>query len=230
MAMAETETGAGLIPTLEDHLLQLADHEAWLDAQIRELEFATSTQEASSVERDLDPAEERRQLEARIDSLKRELITATTTNSIGRMVVNSAHSYQVMLKSLFNKGDPEEAALAAMIEERDDAVSQYLHIHKELQAVRKEVSATQLQVLDRQDENRKLVQILADETAEMKQTTASKDTSRVVQKIDEDLRNVTVKHNIVSNVLLGLVLESGVDWVNDPHYLDLMLKLKRTSS
>ena len=31
---------ATLISTLEAQVLQLADHEAWLDAQIRDLEFA----------------------------------------------------------------------------------------------------------------------------------------------------------------------------------------------
>lgn len=39
MTSAASTTDAGLITTLEAQVLQLADHEAWLDAQIRELEL-----------------------------------------------------------------------------------------------------------------------------------------------------------------------------------------------
>ncbi|KAF8923471.1 hypothetical protein EDD21DRAFT_421160 [Dissophora ornata] len=83
---------------------------------------------------------------------------------------------------------------------------------------------------DLQDENRKLVLLLSDETAATKKT-ANSSTQRTAQmiRIEEQLKNFTVKYNVVSNVLQGLLLESGVDWVNDAHYLDLMLKLKRTA-
>jgi len=42
-ARAGADAGSNaLLLTLEEQILQLADHEAWLDAQIRELEFANS--------------------------------------------------------------------------------------------------------------------------------------------------------------------------------------------
>ncbi|KAG0003211.1 hypothetical protein BGZ79_001433 [Entomortierella chlamydospora] len=83
---------------------------------------------------------------------------------------------------------------------------------------------------DCQDDNRKLAQLLSEETATMKETTASQESGsnrRMAQRIEEELKNINIKYNVISNVLQGLLLESGVDWSNDPHYLDVMLKLSQ---
>ncbi|KAF9354573.1 hypothetical protein BGX26_007609 [Mortierella sp. AD094] len=210
MTSTETPTSPGLIQTLEDQVLELADHEAWLDAQIRELEFANS-QDVSSIANDDRPTEEiRKVLEQRIDLLKQELVRAASMESIRARVIDSS--------------------LSKAIKVRDEAVSQYLHIHRELQQVRRDLSATQVQALDCQDDNRKLAQLLSEETAAMKEATASQDSGsnrRMAQRIEEELKNINIKHNVISNVLQGLLLESGVDWSNDPHYLDVMLKLSQ---
>ncbi|KAF9981359.1 hypothetical protein BGZ65_004036 [Modicella reniformis] len=266
LTVAEELMDAGLIPTLENQILQLADHEAWLDAQIRELEFANSqgtksessfgslqvewsnrlirgplqTDSQSSSNEGLSPEETRRNVEQRIDLLKQELLTAASLESVRAKVVDSAHYYQVVLSVIFKDDkDPEEKystdeyrLLADAIQERDTAVSEYLRTHRELQQARQELSASQIQVLDCQDDNRKLVQLLSNETAAAKEATVSRDSDgnrRAAQRMEEELKKVIVKEDIVSNVLQGLLLESGVDWVNDPHYLDVMLKLKRTA-
>ncbi|KAG0014018.1 hypothetical protein BGZ80_010701, partial [Entomortierella chlamydospora] len=101
----ETPTSPGLIQTLEDQVLELADHEAWLDAQIRELEFANNQ--------------------------------------------------------------------------------------------------------DCQDDNRKLAQLLSEETATMKETTASQESGsnrRMAQRIEEELKNINIKYNVISNVLQVIYL------------------------
>ncbi|KAG0042396.1 hypothetical protein BGZ83_000509 [Gryganskiella cystojenkinii] len=222
----------GLLTTLEEQILQLADHEAWLDAQIRELEFAYS-HETETDPQDSQSAEETKvRLEQNIDILKQELYTTVSMDSVRTKVLDSAQAYQVVLKSLFkNEHDVHERSLANAIQERDKAVSEYLHIHRELQQTRRELSSVQIRVLDSQDENRKLAQLLASETTAMKEALASQDSStnrRMTQRMEEELKIVTMKHSVVSNVLQGLFLESNVDWVNDPHYLDVMLKLKRS--
>ncbi|KAI7815954.1 centromere protein H (CENP-H)-domain-containing protein [Gamsiella multidivaricata] len=175
----------------------------------------------------------RRETERRVDLLKQELLTAASMESIRTKVVDSSYAYQVILKSLFKaEPDPDDKLIAAGVQERDEAVSEYLHIHRDLQHARRDLSATQVQALDYQDENRKLVQLLSQETAAMKEAATSQDSGsnrRMLQKVEEELRNITVKHNVVSNVLQGLILESGIDWANDPHYLELMLKLKRSA-
>lgn len=223
---------AGLIPTLENQIFQLIDHEAWLDAQIRELEFANTQDTLESPEEVLSPEETRRSIEQRIDILKHELLTAASLESVRTRFVDSAHYYQVVLKCLFKDDqDPEEKLLADALQERDNAVSEYLLVHRDLQQARKDLSANQIQVLDCQHDNRKLIQLLSKETEAAKKASVSQtteDNQRAAEKIEEDLRNVNIKDDIVSNVLQGLMLESGVDWVNDPHYLGVMLKLKRT--
>ncbi|KAF9959467.1 hypothetical protein BGZ70_008825 [Mortierella alpina] len=227
-------SAAAVIPTLEDQILQLADHEAWLDAQIRELEFATEHDTTAVQEEDGRSATERRQeLEQRIDFLKQELTAAVSMETVRNKVVDSAHAYQVVLKSLF-KGDhdQDEKSLASAVEERDEAVSKYLHVHRDLQKARRDLSAVQVQVLDCQDDNRAIAQSLALETAAMKEAMASQDSKssrRMAHRVEEELKNVVIKHSVVSNVLQGLLLESGIDWANDPHYLEVMLKLRRTT-
>jgi hypothetical protein len=47
---AASTTDAGLINTLEAQVLQLADHEAWLDAQIRELEFTLDNGKSTTLQ------------------------------------------------------------------------------------------------------------------------------------------------------------------------------------
>ncbi|KAF9121846.1 hypothetical protein BGW39_010216 [Mortierella sp. 14UC] len=211
---------AGLIQTLEAQVLQLADHEAWLDAQIRELELAIDIDQNQTGE------ETKLALEQRIDMLKQELVMAAALETIRNKVISSAHSYHVVLRSLF-KADYDEDE-----KRRDEAVSEYLHIHKDLQIARHDLAAVQVQVLDLQDENRRLAQALAHETAAIKEDASSHDATsnrRMAQKIEEELKTIIIKYNVVSNVLQGLLLESGVDWSNDPHYLDVMLKLKPAS-
>ncbi|KAI1319077.1 hypothetical protein EDD11_004966 [Mortierella claussenii] len=224
---------AHLVPILEDQILQLTDHEAWLDAQIRELEFAKRQDRTDAPSDDGSSMEDiRKHTEQRIDLLKRELVTVASIESIRSKVVNSAHGYQVILKSLFkDEQDMDGKPLATLIQERDEAVTQYLHIHRELKQVQEELSKTQIRVLDYQDENRKLAQLLSEETAAMKEASAAQESGsnqRVSKKVEEELNNVSIKHSVVSNVLQGLLLESSVDWANDPHYLEVMLKLKRS--
>ncbi|KAG0244451.1 hypothetical protein BGW41_007743 [Actinomortierella wolfii] len=77
-------------------------------------------------------------------------------------------------------------------------------------------------------ENRRLVQKLSEETAALKEASESQQSSsyrKMAHRTEEELKSVTIKYNIASNVLQGLILESGVDWASDPHLLDVMLKL-----
>ncbi|KAG0294865.1 hypothetical protein BGZ96_000276 [Linnemannia gamsii] len=205
-------TDAGLITTLEAQVLQLADHEAWLDAQIRELELALDNDTTTSMEEDQTAEEARSAMKQRIDTLKQDLAVAAALETIRTKVVSRI--------------------LADAIKRRDEAVSEYLHIHKDLQMARHDLAAAQVQVLDLQDENRRLAQVLAQETVTIKESASSQDATsnrRMAQRIEEELKTITIKYNVVSNVLQGLLLESGVDWSNDAHYLDVMLKLKPAS-
>ncbi|KAF9155972.1 hypothetical protein BG015_007879 [Linnemannia schmuckeri] len=235
-AVAATTPDAALINTLEAQVLQLADHEAWLDAQIRELEFALDNDKMEPMEEgeeDMSIEDVKYALELRIDTLKQELAVAAALETVRIKVINSAHSLPVVLRSLFKQDyDQDEKILADAINKRDEAVSEYLHIHKDLQTARNDLAETQVKVLDLQDENRRLAQALAHETAAIKEEATSQEAvsnRRMAQRIEEELKTITIKYNVVSNVLQGLLLESGVDWSNDPHYLDVMLKLKSAS-
>ncbi|KAF8948011.1 P-type ATPase [Haplosporangium gracile] len=235
-AAAAATPDAALINTFEAQVLQLADHEAWLDAQIRELEFALDNDKTEPMEEDegdMSVEDVKYALELRIDTLKQELAVAAALETVRVKVINSARSLPVVLRSLFKQDhDQDEKILADAINKRDEAVSEYLHIHKDLQTARNDLAETQIKVLDLQDENRRLAQALAHETATIKEGATSQEAvsnRRMAQRIEEELKTITIKYNVVSNVLQGLLLESGVDWSNDPHYLDVMLKLKSAS-
>ncbi|KAF9905421.1 hypothetical protein EC991_001649 [Linnemannia zychae] len=232
-ATSPATTDTGLIQTLEAQVLELADHEAWLDAQIRELELVIDNDAPKLTDDNQTGEEAKLALERRIDALKQELAMAAALETIRNKVVSSAHSYHVILRSLFKADhDQDEKIISDAIKRRDEAVSEYLHVHKDLQIARDDLAAAQVQVLDLQDENRRLAQALARETAVIKESASSQDATgnrRMAQKIEEELKTITIKYNVVSNVLQGLLLESGVDWSNDPHYLDVMLKLKPAS-
>ncbi|KAF9287443.1 hypothetical protein BGZ88_008601 [Linnemannia elongata] len=234
---ATTTPDASLIGTLETQVLQLADHEAWLDAQIRELEFALNHDKAESMntdeEEDLSGGEAKFALEKRIDNLKQELATAATVETVRDRIILSAHSIPVVLRGIFRANQDEEAkVMSDAIDKRDAAVEEYLGIHKDLQIARQDLVKAQEAVIDLQDENRRLAQALAHETAAIKEGATSQEAvsnRRMAQRFEEELKTITIKHNVVSNVLQGLLLESGVDWSNDPHYLDVMLKLGSAS-
>ncbi|KAG9065623.1 hypothetical protein KI688_001912 [Linnemannia hyalina] len=226
-----TTPDAALISTLEAQVLQLADHDAWLDAQIRDLECALSndTAESTEEEKDLPAGEAKFSLEKRIDILKQDLATAATVETVRDRVILSAHSVPVVLRGIFRANQDEEAKIMSdAIDKRDAAVEEYLSIHKDLQTARQDLVKAQGTVIDLQDENRRLAQALARETAAIKEGATSQEAvsnRRMAQRIEEELKTITIKYNVVSNVLQGLLLESGVDWSNDPHYLDVMLKL-----
>ncbi|KAG0338624.1 hypothetical protein BG000_003670 [Podila horticola] len=170
------------------------------------------------------------QLQRKVDELKQELATLASMESVKAKVLNHAYGYQVVLKELYGTKDQDQddRSLSAAIHKRDTAVTEYLHLYQELQKQRTELSMSQMKVLNCQDENRALLQTLNAETAALKEATASQDSTsnrRMAKRIEEDLKNVTIKHSVVSNVLLGLLLESDIDWSKDPHYVSLMLKL-----
>ncbi|KAG0251343.1 hypothetical protein DFQ27_008825 [Actinomortierella ambigua] len=174
--------------------------------------------------------DQRLELEAAIDNLKTELAVAASVEAVRTKVLDSAHAYQVVLRSLFsrNEKDVDKKELAKTVYERDELVSQYLLIHRDLQKTRLELASAQKDVLDCQGENRALVQRLSEETAALKEAAESQQSSshrKMAHRTEEELKSVTVKYNIASNVLQGLILESGVDWASDPHLLDVMLKL-----
>ncbi|KAG0089341.1 hypothetical protein BGZ93_009913, partial [Podila epicladia] len=196
-----------LVAALEEQVLQLADHEAWLDMQIEELQFAldhdTALQEAEAGEETL------QQLQRKVDELKQELATLASMESVKVKVLNHAYAYQVVLKELYGAKDQmqdqDDRSLPAAIHKRDTAVTEYLHLYQELQKQRTDLSMTQMKVLNCQDENRTLLQTLNTETAALKEATASQDSTsnrRMAKRIEEDLKNVTIKHSVVSNVLL----------------------------
>ncbi|KAF9387508.1 hypothetical protein CPB97_002473 [Podila verticillata] len=217
---------------LEEQVLQLADHEAWLDMQIEELQFALDHDPDTS--QGAESEETPQQLQDNIDKLKQELASLASLESVKTKVLNHAYGYQVVLKELYSTKDQDQnqnqddRSLSGAIYKRDMAVTEYLILCQELQQQRKDLSMTQIKVLDCQDENRTLLQTLNTETAALKEATASQDSTsnrRMAKRIEEDLKNVTIKHSVVSNVLLGLLLESDIDWSKDPHYVSLMLKL-----
>ncbi|KAF9897048.1 hypothetical protein BX616_006281, partial [Lobosporangium transversale] len=82
-----------------------------------------------------------------------------------------------------------------------------------------------------QDENRKVLQLLSDESREAKEASKTTDTSanqQKTKKMKEELKKIMIKYNVLANVLQGLLLESNVDWANDPHFLEVMLKLQHS--
>ncbi|KAF9301245.1 hypothetical protein BGZ74_006942 [Mortierella antarctica] len=221
-----------LTAALEEQVLQLADHEAWLDMQIEELQFALDHDPGTALQEDESGEETPQRLQRNVDELKQELATLASMESVKAKVLNHAYAYQVVLKELYGAKDQiqdqDDRSLSAAIHKRDTAVTEYLHLYQELQKQRLELSMTQMKVLNCQDENRALLQTLNTETAALKEATASQDSTsnrRMAKRIEEDLKNVTIKHSVVSNVLLGLLLESDTDWSKDPHYVSLMLKL-----
>ncbi|KAF9333204.1 hypothetical protein BG006_003904 [Podila minutissima] len=221
-----------LTAALEEQVLQLADHEAWLDMQIEELRFALDHDLDTALQEDESGEETPQRLQRNVDELKQELATLASMESVKAKVLNHAYAYQVVLKELYGAKDQiqdqDDRLLSAAIHKRDTAVTEYLHLYQELQKQRLELSMTQMKVLNCQDENRALLQTLSTEMAALKEATASQDSTsnrRMARRIEEDLKNVTIKHSVVSNVLLGLLLESDTDWSKDPHYVSLMLKL-----
>ncbi|KAF9189948.1 hypothetical protein BGZ50_000498 [Haplosporangium sp. Z 11] len=84
----------GLIATLEEQVLQLIDHEGWLDAQIRELEFANENDTASIHDDERSAEDVRKDLEMRIDYLKQELALAVSMDTIRTKVFDRYADYK----------------------------------------------------------------------------------------------------------------------------------------
>lgn len=63
-------------------------------------------------EDDRSATEKRQELEQRIDFLKQELTTAVSMETVRNKVVDSAHAYQVVLKSLFKADHDQEEKYA----------------------------------------------------------------------------------------------------------------------
>ncbi|CAI2163060.1 11383_t:CDS:2 [Funneliformis geosporum] len=218
----------------EEEILKLATRLEKLKKQRRDLQY--TLQRKSYLENFTsgpDEASEKTSLEVRIKEKKKTLANLNTKNQVKNKAVENNETGRVILASLFSEGNKtssHESCLNEMINKRDLLVSEFLKSHQELLKVQNDLTNLKKAVIARHRENRTVmtkINELISNPIEKYYENSGNNRAKTLQlkSLTNDLANARSKREIARNILQGLILESGVDWVNDEHLLKLMLMI-----
>ncbi|OZJ03715.1 hypothetical protein BZG36_03294 [Bifiguratus adelaidae] len=230
----------------EQQLYQWTQSLAWVDTQIKDYEVAILARQNGSTEDVPMPQEGASQtiqnLEREVDRLKHELLLASQYTASKNRITQSLHDSHVILDTLFptwhnentSADEAEEQNLRDLIDERDELVVKALRSWTEVQKLTSELSALEKQVGAQHTQNRTIMSSILKLTNPSPQTTdanaADPSADKFLSQETGELRGARerlaewkVKVDVASNVIQGLILESGLDWSKDPRLVDILL-------
>ncbi|CAG8638327.1 6679_t:CDS:2, partial [Acaulospora morrowiae] len=160
-------------------------------------------------------------LKEEIKKKEKELALLRTKNMLKDKAIGSVEIGRAILSSLYppNSGS-HISCLTKLVNERDSLVSEFLTSHQELLKARTELAKLQQSVIMCHNDNRELMRRIKNVRSQ-----SSVSTSADLNRLQRDLSEAEAKLEVTKNVLQGLILESGVNWVADEHLLKLMLNI-----
>ncbi|CAG8438200.1 8888_t:CDS:2 [Diversispora eburnea] len=214
-----TELNKFIFTRKEEELLTYMKRLESLRAQRCEQEYALQIQKCVSTTTTSSTSNINEfKLKERINLKKKELSNLKATNLVKDKAIESIEIGRVIINSLYPKElelSLQNSQFNELLNTRDSFVSEFLKSHQELLKVQAEMTKLQQAIIVRQHDNREL----------MKKIKNIKQSSIDFNSMQSDLSNTMAKIEIVKNVLQGLILESGINWVEDEHLLKLMLKI-----
>ncbi|RHZ89693.1 hypothetical protein Glove_12g39 [Diversispora epigaea] len=214
-----TELNKFIFTGIEEELLTCMKHLESLKTQRCEQEYALQIQKYVSTSSTSTTSNINEfKLKERINLKKKELLNLKAINIVKDKAIESIEIGRVIINSLYPKESElslQNSQFNELLNTRDSFVSEFLKSHQELLKVQAEMTKLQQAVIVRQHDNREL-------TKKIKKINQS---SIGLNSMQSDVSNTKAKIAIVKNVLQGLILESGINWVEDEYLLKLMLKI-----
>ncbi|CAG8475637.1 4439_t:CDS:2, partial [Dentiscutata heterogama] len=210
----------------EEELLKLVERLELLKKQQREQEYALQKQQQISLSTFAEPTDEV-ELKKRIDEKNQILLDLRAKNLVKDKAIECIETGKVILTNIFPEGSqlsPQALCLKDMINERDRLVVEILKSHQELLKAQTELIELQQAVIKRHRDNRQLMKQINDMRTSISDDSDSQDT-KMIQRTKRELADARAKREVVRNVLQGLILESGIDWAEDEHLLNLLLMI-----
>ncbi|CAG8496833.1 2654_t:CDS:2 [Dentiscutata erythropus] len=213
----------------EEELLKLVERLELLKKQQREQEYALQIQQQISLSTFAEPTDEI-ELKKRIDEKKQILLDLRAKNLVKDKSIECIETGKVILTNIFPEGSqlsPQALypfKILDMINERDRLVVEILKSHQELLKAQTELIELQQAVIKRHRDNRQLMKQINDMRTSISDDSGSQDT-KMIQRTKRELADARAKREVVRNVLQGLILESGIDWAEDEHLLNLLLMI-----
>ncbi|KAL1928453.1 hypothetical protein VTP01DRAFT_2809 [Rhizomucor pusillus] len=226
-----------LLSVKENQVLASQREIDWLERQIDRLQTALESSplaEPPSTSGD-DAQEIRDQIQARkeaIDDMRTQLEVTTQFNlskeSMLRVIDSSFHT----LKSLY----PEESdhdtmerhrRIREQIEVRDDIVVSIMQLLRSLRKTKNHLAQVQTKVIEHHQENRQLMKAIEEAKQqaldELTDADITDTTTQGSQGGTERIHELQDRFEIARNVLIGLILESNINWI-ESEWLEVMLR------
>ncbi|KAI7849427.1 hypothetical protein BDC45DRAFT_540148 [Circinella umbellata] len=171
-----------------------------------------------------------------IDELREKLDVMTQFNLSKNSLTQAIDASHNVLKALYPGNVDHDSfersrEIKIKINERDELTSLFLKGFEQLRKVKTELTQTQAKIIESHQENRELVQSIQDAKNEAllefeRQANDERDimASQVTDR-SERLSDHQHRLEIARNVLMGLILESDINWTNDDHYLQVMQEI-----
>ncbi|KAL1914638.1 uncharacterized protein VTP21DRAFT_8049 [Calcarisporiella thermophila] len=139
----------------------------------------------------------------------------------------------VLLNTIFQRNQSiNNTDIVTAIEQRDKLVSDFLKMHEKVKHIQQELAEIESRIKDQHQRNRSLMADITTISSELsvthRQEQADPKFARALKRAEEELEREKSRQEILRNVLQGLLLESGVQWVDDEHWLKVMLMLGET--
>ncbi|KAI7879471.1 hypothetical protein K492DRAFT_208248 [Lichtheimia hyalospora FSU 10163] len=194
----------------------------WLRRQIDQYQRALATEPSESdnhTEHDLCNT---------IDRLRAELDVMTQFNLSRKCLTRNLDASYHTLNTLFSGPSDHDSMerrrlVTERLQERDELTVLILRIVDQLKKARVQLTKTQAKVMDTHIINRQLVQAIQ-RVRNQRSEGIAREASQITVR-PEVMDDMVNRLEIARNVLMGLMLESGIDWANDERWLQVMLKL-----
>ncbi|KAI8138897.1 hypothetical protein BJV82DRAFT_717078 [Fennellomyces sp. T-0311] len=169
-----------------------------------------------------------------IDELREKLDIMTQFNVSKECLTSAIDASHHVLKSLYpgeidHDSFKRSQAVKIMIRERDELTSLFLNGLEQLRKTKNEIAQTQAKAVERLQENRELVQSIREVKEQLVQELEvpsgtgllGSQTAEPSERIDD----YRTRLEIARNVLRNLILESGIDYLYDDHWYQVMAEI-----
>ncbi|KAI8388633.1 uncharacterized protein BYT42DRAFT_611655 [Radiomyces spectabilis] len=215
------------------------DSEREIDWLKRQLQRYENVAEAKSLEHDVrrltldEVTENLERYKERLNTLRTQLDVITQFNLGKDALTRSLDGSHQVLSALYPPDSAPDTLKQAglvekQIEERDELLVRFMQTFESLREVKANLVNTQRQIIECHRANRQLMASIEEQNVSQSEIIVDMHDDLAAENpeaLTERIREMQNRFEIARNVLIGLILESNIDWVNDERWLSVMLRI-----
>ncbi|KAG5513295.1 hypothetical protein PMAC_001358 [Pneumocystis sp. 'macacae'] len=168
-------------------------------------------------------------LSEKIKEAQFELLIANAINTTKNLIIENFIETNPILQAVYFNGSltEQDRAINSSLEKCDNIISKLLKFHNFLLKNEKKILYLQKKILKSFSENEEKVKKILEITANIRdreEKMLSVFEKQQKEKLVKEMNDIKHRVAIVKNCLQGIILESGINWFENEHWRNIMLK------